>query len=474
MRSRAPLYMHLAVLLATTCAGLAHADAKDAARERLHIGVQAFQAGNYSAALAEFEASFRELPSAASLQNIALCQTRLFRYVEALEALDRVDREFGTSLSAEDRLAIRHTRDDLSRLVGELVLRVTPPDAEVTLNGHPVDAARLGTPMRVSSGEYRVEATEPGYSPASTVVDVAGGEHEEAQIVLRRALGELSILASDPSAAIAIDRQPLAYGAWSGSLAPGVHLVQVYKVGHLPSSTELSLHAGENIELRLPLGPIDPSAPEDTLLGAPELPYADKDPSARGEEPPPTGVYGLLTATSLAILRSPDGFTPSNRADTTGGFFGARVGYRFNANFAFEGLFESGGQDVDGTLRRIPGDAASTVPMTYELTTNRYGGNVRLLAGGRTLRFSGTFGVGAVHHTLLLDGGTYKGTNSYLGLEAGPQMNFGKAIVELAIQACFEGATGARRGEGRIYSDHTILPQVGVGLRVGYGEWGRW
>ncbi len=446
-------------------------DAKESARHHLHLGVTLFQERNYTGALAEFEASYRDLPTAAALQNIALCQTRLFRYVAALETLEKLQREFGSSLSADDREAIRKTEQDLAPLVGSLVLHVDPPDAHVTIDGRPLDTSKPDQPIRLASGEYRISGTAPSHAPVEIVARIAGGERQQIDLVLPATAADVSILASNPGAAIVIDREAKSYGAWSGSLAPGSHLLQVYKTGFKPFATQLDVRAGDRIELRLPLGASDPAVlPAEADSSA--LPYADGDPSQPLDEPPPKGFYGLVAATNTAVLQSPDRFTPRTKGDATGGFFGVRAGYRFNAYFAFEGMFESGGQDVDGQMTDTA--TGTSTPASYTLTTSRYGGNVRLLAGGRSIRFSGTFGVGAVHHKLVLDALTFAGTNSYFGLEVGPQVNMGKAILELTLQTTFEGATSVSSNGLRPYTDHTIVPQAGIGLRVGYGEWGRW
>src|ERR1700742_1591324 len=63
--------------------GPADAQTTQSARRHFRTGVKLYRDGNYKGALAEFEAAYRDKPSAGSLQNVALCQKALFRYPQA-------------------------------------------------------------------------------------------------------------------------------------------------------------------------------------------------------------------------------------------------------------------------------------------------------------------------------------------------------------------------------------------------------
>jgi len=52
--------------------------------------VHLFEDRNFAGALVEFEASFKQNPTAAALQNIAVCQKGLFRYADANATLERM------------------------------------------------------------------------------------------------------------------------------------------------------------------------------------------------------------------------------------------------------------------------------------------------------------------------------------------------------------------------------------------------
>src|SRR5215471_13599582 len=148
-------------------------------------GVRLFEDRNLAGALVEFEASFAEHPTAAALQNIAVCQKGLFRYADAIGTLQRMLKEFGTELSAEDKKAAQEAIRDMSALLGTVVLKVTPKDAKISINGAPLDAAAMAAPVRLAAGEYRVAAEAPGYEAEEKVVTVVSQKEVPLDIALR-------------------------------------------------------------------------------------------------------------------------------------------------------------------------------------------------------------------------------------------------------------------------------------------------
>ena len=82
--------------------------------------------------------------------------------------------------------------------------------------------------------------------------------------------------------------------------------------------------------------------------------------------------------------------------------------------------------------------------------------------------------MGAVWHRLDLAQQSFSGLNSYFAIELGPQFNVGHVLLEGTLHVVLEGANNVRDDETRIYTDRTVIPQAGVGLRVGFSQWGTW
>jgi hypothetical protein len=440
----------------------------DKGREHFQSGVKLFETGDYATALTEFEASNVHRPSASALQNIVLCLTKLHRYLPALETLDELKTHYSASMSAEDKKAVNDSIQRLSRLVGTLTLHLKPAGAKVTLDDKGLGQEAITHPIRVASGEHRIRVEATLFRTDERTITIAGGDDLSLDIDLKPETAEVSIFASDPAAAIAIDRMPVALGTWSGPLAPGNHLVQVYKKGYESFASWIPVHAGDRIELRPALGPATKTQTRAVLAAPESKPGAPADSKQAAAQPPPRGWYGLASADLLAPLAHPD-LSDAHGAAGSGGALGLRAGYRFWQNIALEAMLHGGKQG--------PISGANT---SYTLETVRFGANARLLAGGRVARFSAVFGAGAATHTVTFESGAHKGMTGkgtadlYFFLECAVQFNVGKVLLELAVPWFVEGASNVKAEDVALYQKSSFIPQMGIGFRVGYSGWGEW
>ena len=168
-----------------------------------------FEDRNFAGALVEFEASYQQNPTAVALQNIAVCQKGLFRYAEAISTLERMLQAFKAQLSPEDKKAAEEAIRDMNALLGTVVLKITPPDARVSVNDSTLSPEALKSPVRLAAGEYRVVAEAPGYARQERMLRVVSGQVDlPLTIALTPLSGTLAIHAHDSQAAIAIDGAP--------------------------------------------------------------------------------------------------------------------------------------------------------------------------------------------------------------------------------------------------------------------------
>jgi hypothetical protein len=178
--------------------GSSRADEKrDEAKRHFMNGVHLFEDRNLAGALVEFEASFEQNPTAVALQNIAVCQKGLFRYADAISTLERMLRQFGSQLSADDKRGAEDAIPDMNALLGSVVVKVAPAEAKVSINDAPLDPAALAAPIRLAAGEYRVAAEAPGYLRQEKRISVTSGQKES--------LVEMALL---KSGALAPDQPP--------------------------------------------------------------------------------------------------------------------------------------------------------------------------------------------------------------------------------------------------------------------------
>lgn len=458
-----------ALLLAST-PGLAEPNVDEAKRHFLN-GVHLFEDRNFAGALAEFEASYRMNPTAVALQNIAVAQKGLFRYVDAIETLDELLRDFGGTLSPSDRKAAEDAIREMNALLGTIVVKTTPAGATVSIDGAALTSEAARRPIRLAAGEYRVSAEAPGYARAEQVITVASGDKEKpVELSLAAITGTLVVRAADPLAAIAIDQVPVAWGTWSGSLPIGVHLVHVYKPGVRPFATMVTIVAGQTAELAAPLAP-----PEEGPYKGPYAPppaYTPPDSTQRGFY-----VAGSLGAYAVSAGKagSADVAASSMQIDRAeaGAELGIRGGFRFAKHWAVELMVDADRHDLK-VCRGDAWNAAHACPegslFDAHLATTRFGPSLRYFANGATGRFVASLGVGAASHKLVADrapsGGATpadeSGTETYLLIDAGYAWSFGRWFVEPDVVFV---------GESSQKLEWQGLGKFGVGVRVGWAEW---
>jgi hypothetical protein len=446
--------LSLALVLASALA--AAQPAPDEAKRHFLNGVHLSEDRNFAGALVEFEASFQLNPTAAALQNMAVCQKGLFRYADAIASLQRMLKDFSLQLSGEDKQAAQDAIREMSALLGTLVLRVTPKDAKITLNDAPVPPETAKAPLRLPAGEYRIAAEAPGYARMENTVSVVSGSAEKVVTLnLLQQTGTLAIHASDSQAAIAIDGVQVGYDDWKGTVPAGPHEVFVYTSTLRHRVTVMVLPA-QNTEFDIKLSQKD-AAPPATAAAAGPTPPPYVPP------PPQRGFYGFL---SLRIDRLNVGELNVNAATKaaqtiTGGFLGLQAGYRLSTSWGTELTLSQGTHNLNVCAQ------ATNCP-AEPLTTTRFGANLRLMTLARKYRFFATTGFGLAAHKLSLDtlGNAVKeekGSGAYFTIGGGLELNLGHFLLDAILDATTESANNLSLGRA--------LTSGGLELRVGYGQW---
>jgi hypothetical protein len=482
----------LALPILVASAGLAQpleAGDGDAALARRHFknGVRLHEDENHAGALAEFEAAYRLKPSAASLQNVALSLKALFRYAEAADTLRQLLERHPQQLSEDERTSLRQAIDELESLVGSVIVTVTPPDARVSIDGRSIAPDRYRQGVRLNVGEHSIVAEAPGYDRVSRVVRIAGGHSAvPVEIVLTPRMGFVSVVTTDPEAAIAIDGDAMAFERWRGPTPPGRHYVQVYKKGFQTFEKVINVELGQTVTVEVP-----------ELMPA-EEDEVDPVPSRGNVETRQlTGFYALFVlnlggydqAPAPRVSSQAPAGTRLEHERVSAGSAGFRAGYRIWTPIGVEGLLEAGRYRVDdacvqGPNHVVPCDGSDATVQDYVVESVRVGGNLRLMSGGERVRFTSGAGVGAVRHRVEMgrgpfDGDVASGFDPFFTLELGVQTNLGRTfgadlghvLLEADVFAYFEGASEVRSGQWAPYAEADGLQIYGLSLRAGWGEW---
>jgi hypothetical protein len=147
---------------------------KATAQRLLREGNQAVGEGDYTAALAKFEAANARYPSPKLLVNIGTTLRLLGRYPEAAAAFETY---LADPAAEKTRVAeINRALKEIDALVGRLEIVVKEPDARVRLDGKELSGWKSGDVLRVNPGEHTVVAERPGLPPAVQTLRIAGAE----------------------------------------------------------------------------------------------------------------------------------------------------------------------------------------------------------------------------------------------------------------------------------------------------------
>jgi hypothetical protein len=242
----------------------APAPSKDATKEeaRRHFlqGVALYEEGNFTAALAEFQAANQMAPNPSVLFNIGLTEKALYRYADASRTLERYlieGNQSGARLTPERRQQVVQLIEEMKSLLAPLRFLLTPGSARVTVDGRPMTVASDGS-LSLAAGNHVVDVAADGYeSQRREVIVVAGVPATfEFQLKLIPRTGRVNITSSRPGTRVLIDGQDRGLAPLVLELPAGGHQLEAQADGFEPFRSELVLAAGQergvDIEMMLP------------------------------------------------------------------------------------------------------------------------------------------------------------------------------------------------------------------------------
>lgn len=153
---------------------------KAMAQKLLKEGNQAVGEGDYTAALAKFEAANARYPSPKLLVNIGTTLRLLGRYAEAAAAFEQY---LADPAAEKNRVSeINRALREIDMLVGRLRILVKEPDAKVQLDGKELPGYKSGDVLRVNPGEHSVVAERPGFPPAVSKLRIVANEARDVEL----------------------------------------------------------------------------------------------------------------------------------------------------------------------------------------------------------------------------------------------------------------------------------------------------
>jgi hypothetical protein len=156
---------------------------KKAYRKAIKDGVAEYDLRHFEEALGYFRRAHKIYPNARTYRGIGMASFELRDYVTAFRNLWAALHDQRKALSDEQR---KETEDLIERcrlFVAAFTLKVSPQDAQVTVDANPVEREPDGTVM-MGLGTHTVEARANGYRTRSLSVRVRGGERKDLELSL--------------------------------------------------------------------------------------------------------------------------------------------------------------------------------------------------------------------------------------------------------------------------------------------------
>ena len=209
-------------------------------------------------ALALYARAYELTSDPALLYNQGRALESLGEYPEALEKLERFDREASPALRAKvpglpDLLA------DLRGRIATVVVTTNAPGARLLVRDKAAGTIEKETRIRTRAGSATIEVVAEGYAPFKKELDLPGGTVTKVDAQLSpKKKDALVLVRTRPSADIAVDGKPIGRSPLELRLAPGQHTVVARASGHETEKIPMTLAAGDrrelDVELREPPG----------------------------------------------------------------------------------------------------------------------------------------------------------------------------------------------------------------------------
>lgn len=155
------------------------------AQQHFFKGVELYNDADFANALVEFKRAYDLAPDFHVLFNVGQACYQAQSYACALQAFQKYLADGGTQVPAKRRADVEKDIKKLAGRVSKLEVTVSVPGAAVTVDDEKVGDAPISDPVMVSQGKRKITATKPGYEPVTQTVELAGGDTQKIELVLK-------------------------------------------------------------------------------------------------------------------------------------------------------------------------------------------------------------------------------------------------------------------------------------------------
>jgi hypothetical protein len=216
------------------------------ASARFRRGVELFQEGAFRAALVEFQRAYDIAPDFRLLYNIGQAQVQVQDYLGANRSYERYLADGGSDVDPARREEVETALTALRERVARLVIRVDKDGADVFVDDQRVGTSPMSATVAVNLGRHRVYARLADGAAGEKVVDVAGGDLTEVDLVIVEV--PPSPVASGPSATEDAPISSMRRGAIASWAAAGAFIAGAVVTGVMTGSKSDDLDAALDVK----------------------------------------------------------------------------------------------------------------------------------------------------------------------------------------------------------------------------------
>jgi hypothetical protein len=228
--------------------------ASQEAAVRYQRGIALYKDGDYAAALAEFRAAYRALPSWEVLYNVGLCERRLYKYGDSVKNLESYLSQGGARVPKDRRDAVAKELSEIRALTAVVTITVPGDPADVTIDGEPVGSSPFKEPFLLGPGKKIFKAIREGQQPAERSEEIISGTMVTVTLAPKAKPTEPGILALEAqpkNAVISVDGKLQGTAPLTLTLEPGGHLITAEANGYQQYRQEVSLAEGQKREVSI-------------------------------------------------------------------------------------------------------------------------------------------------------------------------------------------------------------------------------
>lgn len=232
---------------------------KEEAGAHFTKGIDFYKEGNYAAALAEFNAAYKAVPSYEVLFNIGLSERRLFKYGESVKSLNKYLAEGGAKVPKDRREAVKKELDAIRELVAEVTITIDGAPAFVEIDGEKLGKSPFSEPFLIGPGKHTFRAERDGEEPDEKTMELVSVTKVEVALkprIKETPPGELTIESSPASAIITLDGKIMGTTPVKATLKEGGHEVIAEIDGYVTARTEVVLSPGQSRKVTIELEPL--------------------------------------------------------------------------------------------------------------------------------------------------------------------------------------------------------------------------